>query len=278
MICPNCGSPDKAEVKETRPGSDGGIRRRRRCKSCFHDFHTVEQVSSESLRVQKSDGQEQLFERAKLRRGIVKAAVRPHHVDRLTELVEAIAQAAHRQAHDGLITTGVLSEIVLDQLREFDEVTHVRYALTQVGRRDQSARGQRGWKRSSDFRAWLTEEYPRLNHSRPSVKLNLVVKRDDRREPYDRQKLERSVGLASKGRGRSDAEVRAFALKVADDAEEALSDQALVTSGQVSAEILRVLRDTDHIAAIRYASTAKRFSSVEDFETEALGLRGAKTL
>ncbi len=278
MLCPNCGSSEKADVKETRPGRDGGIRRRRRCKECFHDFHTTEHVSGESLRVRKTEGREELFERSKLRKGIVKAAVRPHHVDRLTELVESIAQVAHQRATDGVVSSDVLAQLVLDHLREFDEVTHVRFALTQVGRRDRTDRGSRGWRRSSEFRRWLTAQYPRLEHSKPPAKLSIVVKRDDRREPYDRLKMERSVGLASKGRGGSDAEVREFALRVADAVEQELSDQALVTSGQISAQILRVLRNADHIAAIRYASTAKRFSSVEDYEIEALGLRGTKTL
>lgn len=277
MLCPNCGSSNKAEVKETRPGGDGGIRRRRRCPDCHHDFQTVEHVSGDLLRVRKSDGRIEVFDRAKLRRGVVKAAVRPHHADQLTELVEGIAASAHQAATDGTIESSQLASLTLASLQEFDEITHVRFALTQLGRRDQPDRS-RGWRRSADFRGWLTEVYPRLEHSKPPAKLSTVVKRDDRREPYDRKKMERSIGVASKGRGSADSQVHDFASTIAVAVEKALSDQALVTSGQIASEIIRYLRSTDHIAAIRYASTAKRFSSVEDFETEALGLRGVKAL
>ncbi len=277
MLCPKCGSGGKAEVKETRSAVDGGIRRRRRCPECHHDFHTIEHVSGDRLRVRKSDGQDELFERSKLRRGIVKAAVRPHHIDQLSELVESITQVAHQRAADEFIDSGSLAEVVLEHLRDFDEVTHVRFALTQIGRRDQPDRS-RGWTRSSEFRRWLVDAYSRLEHSHPPAKLHLVVKRDDRREPYDRRKLEHSIGLSSKGRGRADLQVRDFASQIASIVEQELSDQAIVTSGQISAEIIRSLRRTDHIAAIRYASTAKRFSSVEDYEIEALGLKGTRTL
>lgn len=277
MLCPKCASDAKSEVKETRLAPDGGIRRRRRCPDCFHDFYTVEHVSGDHLRVRKSSGGEQLYERSKLRLGIVKAAVRPHHVDKLSELVESITQEAQQRAQDGLVDSKTLSQVVLRHLKDFDQVTHVRFALTQLGRRDQSDL-QRGWTRSADFRRWLTDEYPRLETSHPSAKLSVVVKRDDRREPFDRKKLERSIGLVSKGRGRTDEEVHNFATQVANLVEQELSDQAIVTSGQIAAEILRCLRHIDHVAAIRYASTAKRFVSVEDYEIEALGLKGAKSL
>lgn len=277
MLCPKCASASKSEVKETRLAPDGGIRRRRRCPDCYHDFYTVEHVSGDHLRVRKSNGQDQLYERAKLRLGIIKAAVRPHHVDQLSELVESITQEAQQRAQDGLIDSKTLAQVVLRHLKEFDEVTHVRFALTQLGRRDQQ-NYQRGWTRSAEFRRWLTDTYPRLHHSYPPAKLSTVVKRDDRREPFDRKKLERSIGLVSKGRGRADDQVRDFAVQVADVVEQELSDQVIVTSGQIAAEILRSLRRIDHVAAIRYASTAKRFASIEDYEIEALGLKGSKSL
>jgi len=53
----------------------------------------------------------------------------------------------------------------------------------------------------------------------------------------------------------------------------ALSDQPTVTSAQLASEILHVLRKKDHIAFLRYASTAKRYQSVEDYEDEAVALR-----
>ncbi len=275
MLCPSCGSARKAHVKETRQASDGGIRRRRQCSDCNADFETLEHVSGDRMSVRKSNGTEELFERAKVRKGIIKAAVREHHADRLTELTESITQDARRSAQSDVIDSETLATIVLEHLKEFDPVTHVRYALTQLGRQDQVSGRQRGWKGLRDFRRWLVAAYPQLEHFHPRAKLSYVVKRDDRREPYDRQKLERAVGVASKGRGSSDRTVHDLATNIAEWVEQALSGQTIVTSGQLAAEVLRALRKSDQIAAIRFASTAKRFVSVEDYETEALGLRGS---
>lgn len=271
MLCPNCGSNDKAAVKETRRMSDGGIRRRRRCQKCFNDFETLENVSGRNLRVIKSDGSTELFDKEKIRKGIVKAAVRPHHSDRLTEVVESITREAQRASDAGAVSSAIIGENVLSHLQSFDPVTHVRYALTQLGRQDKA--GVLGWRDARDFRNWLRETYgSEIGHAHLPAKIAQVVKRDGRREPFDSRKLERSIGVASKGRG-SQESVRDLATEVARDVEHELSEQAIVTSGQLAAEIIRALRDRDSIAAIRFASTAKGFLSVEDYESEALGLR-----
>jgi len=270
MHCPNCGSAEKSAVKETRRAFGGGIRRRRQCPDCYHDFETLEQVSMGNLRVLKSDGSIKPFDRARVRRGIVKAAVRPHHAEQLSELVESIVQEAQQRSVDNVVSSQTIGEIVLARLKDFDPVTHVRFALTQLGRRDHD--GSPGWTTSAEFQTWLAEEYPHLTYFHPPAKTSWVVKRDGRREPFDRHKLERSIGVASKGRGKSDDEVRDLATRIGTTVVQELMQQAIITSGQVAAEIVRVLRTIDHVAAVRFASTAKGFVSVEDYETEALGL------
>ncbi len=274
MLCPNCGSNAKAAVLETRKAAEGGIRRRRRCADCFHDFETVERVNAERLQVQKSDGGVELFDRNKVRRGIIKAAVRQHHADQLLEVIESIVLAVHKAATNERVSSRDVSDVVLSHLKDFDPVTHVRYALTQLGRRDQRPGGRNGWKGVKEFRRWLESEYPEATaRSHASARIAVVVKKDGRREPFDIRKLERSIGVASKGRGPSDGSVRDLATRLAESVEHELSHQTVVTSGQLAAEILRGLRSLDPLAAIRFASTMKRFVSVEDYEIEALGLR-----
>jgi len=272
MHCPNCGRRDLLAVKETRQRPDGSIRRRRRCSACGLDFHTAEHISNELLQIRKSDGRVVPFDRARIHKGIVKAAVGPHHADRVSELVQAIAQEAIASGRDGVLESSVLAQIVLRHLKEFHPVTHVRFALTQVGRLDRPKHWH-GWSSADDVRRWLRLEYPDLEYFRPSPRLETVVKKDGRREPFDRHKLERSIGVAAKGRGESDEEVRIFATEAANAVIEDLFTQAIVTSGQIAAAIIAFLRQHDHIASLRFASTAKQFLSVEDYETEALGLR-----
>jgi transcriptional repressor NrdR len=99
------------------------------------------------------------------------------------------------------------------------------------------------------------------------------VKHDGRREPFDRGKLERSIGRAAKGRGASPAAVHGLATEVAQDVLNELGEQPVVTAGQIASEILRSLRRRDHIGFLRYASTAKGYLSREDYEFEAVALR-----
>jgi transcriptional repressor NrdR len=98
------------------------------------------------------------------------------------------------------------------------------------------------------------------------------VKSDCKSEPFDRKRLERSIRLAAKGRGASDEEVAKIATDVAERVMEALGNQPIVTTGQLSAEVLRILRDLDHIAYLQAASTIKSFKSVEDYRAEAEAL------
>ncbi|WP_298381678.1 ATP cone domain-containing protein [Ferrimicrobium sp.] len=256
---------------ETRRTSDGRIRRRRRCPACHNDFETVEQINAEVPHVVKFNGTREPFDKEKVRKGIVKSAVRQYHVDWLSELVESISSEVRRSSSDGLIDSTAVAEIVLTHLQGFDPVTHVRFALTQLGRRDHG--DTRGWRNEREFRHWLEENYPyEVGRARPSAKIAQVIKRDGRREPFARHKLERSIGICSKGRG-SSTSVRDLATEITRDVELELSEQSVVTSGQLAAETIRVLRTRDPIAAIRFASTAKQFVSVEDYEAEALGLR-----
>lgn len=275
MQCPACRTSTKLAVLETRQSPDGPIRRRRRCEACGLAFSTHEQIASETLMVRKANRTEEPFNRTKLRRGIVKAAVRPYHRDRLNGLVDEIFQEALVEYSDtGVIESSHLAEIVMAHLREFDPVQHVRFALTQIGRLDRELPNT-GWVGIDEFRRWLVDSYPELEHYRPSPRLFEVVKRsgDGRREPFDRKKLERSIGLASKGRLASSDAVHTLAREGARAVESELMTQSIVTSGQIGSEVIRWLRRHDTIAAIRFASTAKQFSSVFDFESEALGLR-----
>lgn len=268
MRCPNCGG-EKLAVKETRRVGGGGIRRRRRCIRCDHTMTTIEQISSDQLQVQKVDRRTEVFDRAKLRLGIARAAVRQPHPDRLSELIGKITDTIHEMATDGTVSSQVIGGVVLDNLRAFDPVTHIRFALTQLGRLDHP---RPGWATANDFRRWLFSEYPAMEHLTPRTDVSIVVKRNGRRERFSRTKLETSIGYASKGRGRSDEEVRDAAARITDEVLDELGRQGLVTSGQINTTIYNVLRDQDPVAAIRVASTMKAFESAEEYLTEILSM------
>jgi transcriptional repressor NrdR len=93
----------------------------------------------------------------------------------------------------------------------------------------------------------------------------VVVKRDGRREPFERSKIRAGVRAACKGRPVDDAAIDALLVRVEDQ----LSTRGgEVESAQVGALALEELRRLDGVAAVRFASVYKSFEAPEDFERE----------
>ncbi len=92
---------------------------------------------------------------------------------------------------------------------------------------------------------------------------SFVIKRDGRREPYDRQKV-----LAGLLRA---CEKRAVGLRqleeAADTVEAAInrSDEREIRSGDIGKILMRRLRELDQVAYVRFASVYRRFEDVEEF-------------
>lgn len=270
MVCPQCESTAKHGVLETRSSLDGRIMRRRKCGACGHAFRTVEQLSESGMQVRKVDGRVVPFVRDSIHTSIRKAAAGRLETHQLDELVDMLVTDAYRLSDDGPIPTSRIADCVLTRLRTVDPATHIRFALVHAGRQDRTD-ARRGWQSVDEVRAWLAQEYPELIDYRPATRLSHVVKRDGRLVPFDRTKLERGIGIASKGRG-DQHDVRKLATEVADDVMAALGNQPVATSGQIAAEILRSLRQRDDVAYLRFASTVKRFSSAEQYQAEAVAL------
>ncbi len=125
MKCPCCGYPE-SKVVDSRSAQDGAtIRRRRECESCKKRFTTFEMVESVPIFVIKKNGTRELFDRAKLLAGIMKATEkRPVNAEQLTLEIESEIQNALRQD----ISTKDIGEMVMNKLRALDVVAYVRFA------------------------------------------------------------------------------------------------------------------------------------------------------
>lgn len=100
----------------------------------------------------------------------------------------------------------------------------------------------------------------------------VVVKRDGRRDPFDRCKIEVGVRSACKGRPVDEAAITRLAV----DVEDRLPVQrGEVQAAQIGELVLDQLRQLDTVAALRFASVYKSFEEPEDFEREIQLLGGA---
>lgn len=125
MKCPVCGFAE-SKVIDSRPVEEGNsIRRRRECLACGQRFTTFE--VSEALRVVviKKDGSKELFDRAKLLSGILKATQkRPVDAEKIvTEIESELYSSLDRE-----ITSVEIGEMAMEKLKAADEVAYVRFA------------------------------------------------------------------------------------------------------------------------------------------------------
>jgi transcriptional repressor NrdR len=137
MRCPKCGcQPDK--VIDSRASREGAtIRRRRECQKCHHRFTTYEQVEHGGFMVLKRDGRREEFSREKLLTGIKKACQkRPISLKAMDELVDHIVATA-TEKYESEVPGEFIGQIVMDGLRQLDDVAYVRFAS--VYRRFQEA-------------------------------------------------------------------------------------------------------------------------------------------
>jgi transcriptional repressor NrdR len=125
MKCPVCGLPE-SKVIDSRPVADGySIRRRRECLACQRRFTTFETIENTQILVVKKNGGKELFDRQKLLTGVLKATEkRPVDAPALVSEIEAELQNTLRQE----VTSIELGEMVMQKLKERDEVAYVRFA------------------------------------------------------------------------------------------------------------------------------------------------------
>lgn len=123
------------DSRASREGST--IRRRRECAKCNHRFTTYEEIEHEGLMVVKRDGRREEFSREKLLSGLRKACQkRPISPKIVEDLVEKIVDTV-TDRFDREIPAEFIGKLVMDGLREIDEVAYVRFAS--VYRRFQEA-------------------------------------------------------------------------------------------------------------------------------------------
>jgi transcriptional repressor NrdR len=128
MKCPYCGD-SKDRVVDSRESKEGStIRRRRECLSCGRRFTSYEQIEDIPYMVVKKNGDREEFDRRKLLSGLHKACEkRPVPAKKLDEVVDNIEQRLHDR-EDREMETNEIGALVMDGLRELDQVAYVRFA------------------------------------------------------------------------------------------------------------------------------------------------------
>ncbi len=128
MKCPYCGFAE-SKVVDSRPTEEGEkIRRRRECLSCSERFTTYEIIESFPIIVVKKDKTRQTFDKNKLLNGMLKASegcqVTFEQLEKAADEIEISLQNTLERE----VTSKKIGEMVMEKLREIDDVAYVRYA------------------------------------------------------------------------------------------------------------------------------------------------------
>ena len=128
MKCPFCETPD-TKVIDSRPTEDGhAIRRRRECPACGKRFTTYEKLEEMLFLVVKHDGRRENFDRNKVLNGIMRACEkRPVSMAQMEAIVDDVERGLNNMMEKEVSST-FIGEIVMDKLKDLDEVAYVRFA------------------------------------------------------------------------------------------------------------------------------------------------------
>jgi transcriptional repressor NrdR len=152
MHCPLCSNEDTRVIDSRLLGEGDQVRRRRECQSCKSRFTTYETAELSLPRIIKSDGRRETFIEEKLRSGILKALEkRPVPMERIENAINQVKKKV-RETGEREIGSRQLGELVMDSLRNLDQVAYVRFASV--------------YRSFEDVRAFL-DEIKRLENDLP---------------------------------------------------------------------------------------------------------------
>jgi len=128
MRCPHCGYGD-SKVVDSRLSKDGmQIRRRRLCLECGRRYTTFERIESSLPLIVKRDSRREPFDRDKLRTSVAIACrKRPISQTKIDKLVDKIEFELGERGDKEIASEG-LGSLVMEELRELDQVAYVRFA------------------------------------------------------------------------------------------------------------------------------------------------------
>jgi len=136
MKCPFC-SHLHDKVVDSRESKDGdAIRRRRQCLKCKRRFTSYERIDEIPSMVVKKDGRRERFDRQKVLAGILKACEkRPVSMSQL-ETIADNAETMVQESSEREVSTRILGEMIMKELRNLDKVAYVRFASVYLDFKD----------------------------------------------------------------------------------------------------------------------------------------------
>ena len=156
MKCPYC-LDDNDRVLDSRASQDGfAIRRRRECLGCRRRYTTYERIEPSAVKIIKKDGSREPFDHAKIKQGLEKACWKRPVSDEQLEAIVAGVENELEMNFDSDVESRLVGEMVMERLRQVDQVAYVRFASV--------------YRRFKDVQDFVDELRPMLANSPPRTK------------------------------------------------------------------------------------------------------------
>ena len=128
MKCPFCNYPETKVLDSRSTEDDKSIRRRRECLKCQKRFTTYENVENIPVYVVKKDGKREPFDKRKVMTGILRSCEkRPISIQQIENVVNDIEKQVYNTMKQE-IPSEYIGELVMQSLKEIDDVAYVRFA------------------------------------------------------------------------------------------------------------------------------------------------------
>ncbi|HAK42377.1 MAG TPA: transcriptional regulator NrdR [Clostridium sp.] len=128
MKCPYCNGEESKVVDSRATDDDGSIRRRRECLNCSKRYTTYEKIENIQIFVIKRNLTREVFDRDKIISGVIRACEK-RPVSRLD--IENLVNSIEKRLNNTMtseISSEEIGELILEKLRDMDEVAYIRFA------------------------------------------------------------------------------------------------------------------------------------------------------
>lgn len=128
MKCPYCGFEESKVVDSRSTEDHKAIRRRRECLRCNKRYTTYEKIEDILILVIKKNSNREYFDKSKIINGLLKACQK-RPISRVQ--IDAVADEVEKKISNDMVTeikSEVIGEMIMERLKEIDEISYVRFA------------------------------------------------------------------------------------------------------------------------------------------------------
>ncbi len=200
MRCPFCGSEELKVIDKRESGDLSVTRRRRACNSCSKRFTTYERVEDQGITVLKKNGQKELFDPEKIKKGVVKAAEKTSiNPEKMEEIVSEVEQEI-RSMNRSEVKSTKIGQIVMKKLKKNDEIAYLRFASV-----------YRSFSNIESFKKELDklEKKEGVSVMKKNNNVTKIIKRDGKLVSFNKEKVVKAIFAAAQSIGGKDRKLSA---------------------------------------------------------------------